>query len=45
MYVGVFAFFVLGSGIVFLVFFNFFFNLWVCVLVVLVQDTLRSQFI
>ena len=28
MYVGVFAFFVLGSGIVFLVFFNF----WVCVL-------------
>ena len=32
MYVGVFSFFVLGSGIVFLVFFKFFFNLWVCVL-------------
>ena len=25
--------------------FFFFFNFWVCVLVVLVQDTLRSQFL
>ena len=31
-------------GLVFFFFNLFFFNFWVCVLVVLVQDTLKSQF-